>query len=83
MRTALGDDAVDAALFAGDLNLREREDVETKGLGEDAWRLAGESEHNHWTWQPTARSPTAQSSVVGNAAWGQQRFDRILLGAAL
>ena len=41
VRAVLRDDNVDAALFAGDLNLREWEDGETKGLGEDAWRLAG------------------------------------------
>ena len=81
VRTVLSDDAVDAALFAGDLNLREREDPETQGLGEDAWRLAGQSEHNRWTWHPAEEPPSGNSSVAGKASRGKQRFDRIFLQA--
>ena len=70
VRTVLGDDAVDAALFAGDLNLREREEPHAQGLGEDAWRLAGGDERDRWTWQPTEAPGAGPPPVAGSAARG-------------
>ena len=53
---ALSDDTADAAVFAGDCNLRREEDGGTASalVGADAWDLAGTPEEKQWTWPAAA-----------------------------
>ena len=65
VREIMRDKSADGAVFAGDLNLREKEVSEMQipceddsvgqttsalGLGDDAWVLAGEPKDRQWTW---------------------------------
>ena len=61
VRAVLRDDTVDAALFAGDLNLRYEEQKFTQGLGDDVWCLAGEPKHDEWTWYPPLDGDMAEA----------------------
>ena len=69
------DNRVDGAVFAADCNLRRGEEATTfmaKGLGEDAWLLAGSPEDSRWTWLGPAKGSAASTTLP-------QRFDRIFV----